>query len=1748
MARNFVAASAQYLESGTVVRDRAPLTISGWVYPFSAASISTVLVIFANAYNNQYRLTLGNGSALNAFWLATDGGTSYINTANVGAANAWNHLLAIEQTSPGSSRSVRLNGGAAVGEPGNRAPSGFINTLIGANSANYSDARIAEVGVWNINLSTDEQTALSQGFSPLLIRPQSLVAYWPLYGQQAPEPSLLGGHQMLLRGGPTAADHPRIYRPTPARIGSAPPAGPPAPVYLAPANGAANLAPPQGLAWDASAGATSYDVYYGTSAAPPFIGNQTALTYTPPAQTPGATYYWQIGARNADGVTFGPIWSFTIQALPAAPTYSGPANGGANLPTPQQLAWTAASGAASYDVYFGTSSAPPFVANQTGLTYTPPAQAPGTLYYWRIVAKNAVGETPGAVWSFTTLAPPSAPTYLAPGDGATDQLSGLALTWSAAAGATAYDVYLGASPAPPLVASDVAGLSFTPPLANDGATWYWQIRAKNGSGATAGPIWSFSMAAPPAAPTYLAPADGATHQLAGLALTWAAAPGAASYDVRFGTAPAPPLVASAISALTYTPAIPANDGTVYYWQIVARNAVGTSAGPVWSFALEQPPASPHDPQPPSGAIDIAGGTPLQWTSEGATSYRVYFGTTDPPPLVESAWPLAAYAPPALDPSTRYYWQIAAINPAGEVLGPRWSFTSDLGTVPHTPTPPNGSQAGPLSLQWLGTGEAFDVYVGTSSPPPLAGSTSGHAWALPPLVAGTVYYWQIVATGEPPTPGAIWSFTAAAPSPLTYLAPSNQSENLAPPVLLAWAADAAVAGVVYDVAFGPVASRLPTLSSGQADTTFTTGALAEGVTYYWRITARNNVGVVEGPIWSFGTRLPTRALITIGGEDVRRRVRLAGLSVRDLLADTPNTATLTVEGAAPIVGQELRIGLGSLAGDDVIFGGYLDTVDAIYEGRPENRAWRVTAQDYVYGFNRRKVRTRYGASSATAIARDLLAAWAPSGYTGTQIAEGLPIVEGGIDFTDEDLTACFARLAQRIGGYWYVDYAKDVHLFISESSDAPAPITRAARVLLEDPPVHWTTDLTQIRTRVFVEGGGAEARALIAPGDLTLPVTDGGWYNPAGGLIVSGPQRIRYTGKQGIGGGPAPSAAALLVAGALGAGPYRYVTTTIKDGNESPLSAPSGEVLLPPAIGPAAPLGLTPVVGQVAAPASPVLSPVGTVVAAPATGPNCFPSDANSGQGAGSMAEGSYRYGVAYATANGETTVGPTTLVNTSGFVPPANKVLLEKIPISPDPRVIARKIYRTKVNTSAPLYFDLAINDNTTTADDYAHAIHSKNSDAQLGAASSSSNTSGGGKLTPGALYAWVVTFVTAAGETTAGPSASVTLTAAQDTVDLVVPTSGDARVTKRRIYRTAAGGGAFRLEATIPDNTTTAYRSATVADGALGSANPPATNTTGTGGLTPGEYQWTYRYVTATGETEAAPPASVVLAPGTDTVELTLALSPDGRVTKRRIYRTPVGGGTFRFEAEIANNTATSYSSTKADAALGADLIPGSSSAAGGQIAVSNIQIGPAGTTARRIYRTASGGADYRYVAQLDDNATTTYTDNKADASLGAGAPIAELIELVGIPASGDGAVRFEIRPGDEVNILVQCDDAAAQADLAALEGPPSLGIVEHVIQDRRLALSQATATGLADLALFARPILTIQYATRDPKTRSGKTVRIDLPELSLVGDFTIQTVDIDEIDLHPGLYPKYRVTCSSVRFSFEDAIRRFTLDPTPL
>ena len=95
--------------------------------------------------------------------------------------------------------------------------------------------------------------------------------------------------------------------------------------------------------------------------------------------------------------------SFQVTAaLPAAPGLTSPPNGSTGTPLTTSLTWNAASGATSYEVYFGTLSTPPLVTTTTGTSYTATGLAANTTYYWQIVAQNGAGSAGSAIWSFTT--------------------------------------------------------------------------------------------------------------------------------------------------------------------------------------------------------------------------------------------------------------------------------------------------------------------------------------------------------------------------------------------------------------------------------------------------------------------------------------------------------------------------------------------------------------------------------------------------------------------------------------------------------------------------------------------------------------------------------------------------------------------------------------------------------------------------------------------------------------------------------------------------------------------------------------------------------------------------------------------------------------------------------------------------------------------------------------------------------------------------------------------------------------------------------------------------------------------------------------------------------------------------------------------------------------------------------------------------------------------------------------------------
>ncbi len=83
-----------------------------------------------------------------------------------------------------------------------------LSSNIGTNT--LINGVMSEVAIWKVGLTAGEFLALSKGFSARFIRPQSLVFYLPLFGNNSPERDLMRGVTGTINGTLTKADHPRV--------------------------------------------------------------------------------------------------------------------------------------------------------------------------------------------------------------------------------------------------------------------------------------------------------------------------------------------------------------------------------------------------------------------------------------------------------------------------------------------------------------------------------------------------------------------------------------------------------------------------------------------------------------------------------------------------------------------------------------------------------------------------------------------------------------------------------------------------------------------------------------------------------------------------------------------------------------------------------------------------------------------------------------------------------------------------------------------------------------------------------------------------------------------------------------------------------------------------------------------------------------------------------------------------------------------------------------------------------------------------------------------------------------------------------------------------------------------------------------------------------------------------------------------------------------------------------------------------
>ncbi len=338
------------------------------------------------------------------------------------------------------------------------------------------------------------------------------------------------------------------------------------------------------LSWNTVAGATSYKVYRSTSpggeGVTAIATGVTTNAYSDPNLQPGLGYYYQVTAVNNSGESARSNEASVILP-PSAPSNVMAVTDFNDI----DVTWHASTGAASYNVYRGNApggeGSTPYASGVTGTIFSDPgaANAPGTSYYYKVVAINAGGPSVPSSEASVTIAP-AAPTSPA----ASIRAAGnVALSWSASTGAVGYNIYRAFSSGgegSTVFVGNVAGTSYIDSAVSGGNSFFYQITAVDAGGESVKSS-EVSVAYPAAAP--LGPTSFTANAVSPsqINLSWTAPTGSVTgYNIFRGTAlgneGSTPVNGSPITATSFNDT-GLSQSTHYYYTVRAINASG--AGP-----------------------------------------------------------------------------------------------------------------------------------------------------------------------------------------------------------------------------------------------------------------------------------------------------------------------------------------------------------------------------------------------------------------------------------------------------------------------------------------------------------------------------------------------------------------------------------------------------------------------------------------------------------------------------------------------------------------------------------------------------------------------------------------------------------------------------------------------------------------------------------------------------------------------------------------------------------------------------------------------------------------------------------------------------------------------------------------------------------------------------------------------------------------------------------------------------------------
>ncbi|MDZ4122264.1 MAG: choice-of-anchor J domain-containing protein [Candidatus Cloacimonadaceae bacterium] len=337
------------------------------------------------------------------------------------------------------------------------------------------------------------------------------------------------------------------------------------------------------LSWTAGTGiVSSYDVYFGTTNPPAFVGNQTETTYTPTLAA-STTYFWQVVPRNVHGSAEDcPIWSFSSpligQLAEGFEATTFPPVGWANPGTYTRSTTTPFHGTTGA---YKSLSTTPAILSTPMLTIT---ESSVLDFYYRTASTNGFGR-------LQIKYSPDRVTWTAVGEPIVFPTT---TTWNRAL------VSLGS------LAGNNYYIAFEGYTTSSTATVYIDhVFGPDITPVMPGPV------------TLSAPANAAINVSEYPSFTWTNATTGGvpnGYRVYCDTNPNPTTLIGTATGSPYTATTPLNWNTTYYWKVVPFNEAGEAEGnAIRSFTVRPNPTISTFPYSENFGTTGATFPPLNWS-------------------------------------------------------------------------------------------------------------------------------------------------------------------------------------------------------------------------------------------------------------------------------------------------------------------------------------------------------------------------------------------------------------------------------------------------------------------------------------------------------------------------------------------------------------------------------------------------------------------------------------------------------------------------------------------------------------------------------------------------------------------------------------------------------------------------------------------------------------------------------------------------------------------------------------------------------------------------------------------------------------------------------------------------------------------------------------------------------------------------------------------------------------------------------